>query len=251
MIQRTRSKPKGRSLSKIPMILALVTLVSASACQQARFAVPLELINKAHEMPCIGRQGFTFNESFSFGSFRVLDVDRSWTKTTGRGHFWFESSQADQNYEFSIVENDGQIWDIQCAVSADVAKLEIETFLGGEFEIEIDSIRSLIGVLANRNGGDAWKLVMGKSSGADLMMGTLRRGNLWIEIDGSRMLSTTPIPISEESGYIFRRHGQILAAVEVINAGAVWIHPSVTSDLRSALAAASAALLLYRDISDN
>jgi hypothetical protein len=39
-----------------------------------------------------------------------------------------------------------------------------------------------------------------------------------------------------------------LAAAEVINQGAVWIDPSATPDLRGALAAASAALLLYRDL---
>jgi len=250
MIKRMRPKPRGRSFSWAPIILAAAVLVVASACQQARFAVPFQLSAEAQEMPCRGRQGFTFNESFSFGPFQVQDVDRSWTKTVGQQYFWFENSQAEQSYEFSIAEEKGQIWDAQCAVSADVAKMEIESFLGGDFEIEIDNLKSLIGVLVNREEGDPWKLLVGKTSGADLMRGTLRNGALRIEIEGSRRLSDTPIPISEESGYLLSHQGRTIAAVEVINEGAVWIHPSTEAGLRGALAAASAALLLYRDITD-
>ena len=50
------------------------------------------------------------------------------------------------------------------------------------------------------------------------------------------------------TGYIFRVGGRPVGAVEVINKGTVWLNNSVSPKVRSALAATSVIMLLYKDI---
>ncbi len=56
------------------------------------------------------------------------------------------------------------------------------------------------------------------------------------------------MPVFEAAGYLLTLRGETVAAVEIINRGAVWIHPAVEPEMRGALAAAAAALLLHQDL---
>jgi hypothetical protein len=230
------------------MFLAAAVLAVSSGCHAARLAVPPDLGATAREAPCKGRQGFAFNGDFSCGPIQVRNVHRSWTGSSGMATWEFVSARARQRYEFAVTDGTGPVWDGQFAVVAGMAQAELYDFLGGTLEIEIDNRASLIGIVMNRETGQVWKLAVARTSGTDLVKGTFRSGTWSIAIDGSRKLAGTPLPISEESGYVLMDEGRALAAVEVINQGAVWIDPAATPDLRGALAAASAALLLYRDL---
>ncbi len=72
-----------------------------------------------------------------------------------------------------------------------------------------------------------------------------------IDISATHKLATTPLLVSEPTGYIFHIDGRPVGAVEVINKGTVWLNNSVTPETRSALVATSAVLLLYQDIQKN
>jgi hypothetical protein len=69
-----------------------------------------------------------------------------------------------------------------------------------------------------------------------------------IGILATHKLDFTPLEVSTPTGYIFHIKGRPVGAVEVFNAGTVWLNNSVTPETRSALAATSAVLLLYQDI---
>jgi hypothetical protein len=140
------------------------------------------------------------------------------------------------------------VWDGRCAVGAEFTKVEIRDFLGGDLEIEVIGEQTLLGLLKERGSDASWKLALGQSTGRRSLGGVLAKGDLRITVQGHHRLSQTPLPISEPAGYILSLGGEAVAAVEVINRGAVWIHPAVKPEIRGVLAAAAAALLLHQDL---
>ena len=77
---------------------------------------------------------------------------------------------------------------------------------------------------------------------------TFLDGAIRIDISATHKLDTTPLQVSEPTGYIFHIKGRPVGAVEVINKGTVWLYNSVAPETRSALAVTSAILLLYQDV---
>jgi hypothetical protein len=80
------------------------------------------------------------------------------------------------------------------------------------------------------------------------LKGVMIDGATQVDISTTHKLDTTPLRVSEPTGYIFHIKGRPVGAVEVINKGTVWLNNSMTPETRSALAATSAVLLLYQDI---
>jgi len=214
----------------------------------ARMSLPANLAAEAREMACRGRQGFKFNEAFTFEPFKVTDVHRSWTTIQGWGDAWFNTARARQRYEFTVAEPGAPAWEGRCAVGAEFTNVEIRGFLGGDVEVEVFGEQSLLGLLKERGTERSWRLVLGQSTGQRSLRGVLANGNLRFRVQGHHRLTRIPLPVSEAAGYLLSLDGEAVAAVEVINKGAVWIHPSVKPELRGLLAAAAAALLLYQDL---
>ena len=229
--------------------LIVIWVGALLSCRMARMAVPESLTSDAAEMEVKGRQRFSFKESLSFGPFRITDVDRGWTQTSSSGSAWFSSSKAKQSYEFTLRETNSPTWEAQCATGVNKRELNFDDFLGGELEIEMASVYFACS-FKRRSEKGRWRLVMSQSASEMVLNGILTDGKERIQINGSQKLQGSPIPLSDPTGYEFVHKKRIIGAVEVINKGGVWILPSIDSEIRSVLAAASSALLLYRDISD-
>jgi hypothetical protein len=69
-----------------------------------------------------------------------------------------------------------------------------------------------------------------------------------ITVQGTNRLAGTFLPLGETSGYSFAAAGKTLAAVEVINNGAVWLAPDLDPALRGPVTAAIASLLLFEEL---
>ena len=81
------------------------------------------------------------------------------------------------------------------------------------------------------------------------MQGVVEGPKLTMKVRGTDNLEGSTIPLSEPTGYIFSITGPVsgtVGAVQVINNGLLWLPDSPQ---QGAMAAASAALLLYQDIS--
>jgi hypothetical protein len=234
--------------NRILGFLVLAASLFLASCQMARMSLPANLAAEAREMACRGRQGFKFNEAFEFEPFKVLDVHRSWTTVRDWDAGWIASARARQRYEFTTWEPRGPFWDGRCVVGAEATSLELRDFLGGDLEVEVTGIQSLLGLLKERGTKKPWKLVLGQSTGEQSLGGVLEKDDVRITIEGRHDLAQTPLPIYEAAGYILTLKGEAVAAVEVINKGAVWIHPGVSPEIRGVLAAAASALLLYQDL---
>ena len=226
-------------------------LILTMVCRTARYDVPGDLASESPEWIVQGRQGFNFKEAISFGPFRTLDVDRSWTKTSSWGGDWFSSNKAKQTYEFMLQETGGPVWEAQCATGVSKQEMRFEEMLGGELEIEVQANVFFACSFRQRGEKKVWRLAMNQSTSEMVMNGALTDRATRIKIQGSQKLQGSPIPLSDPTGYEFVLDGKVVAAVEVINKGAVWIRPSVDKETRSALATAATALLLYKNIGES
>jgi hypothetical protein len=229
-------------------LLLLFTGLSLSGCQTAHMALPQDLQSESSELTVEGRSLLIFSKSFQFEPYHIIDVHRGWTRGKGFSISGYSESEAKQKYEFSVNESDRTTWEVQCAVGAEWSQLEMQGFLEGGLTIEFSSDRQLVCTLKQEGGGKLSKLVMAQSANETALQGIMTDGATQIDISATHKLDTTPLQVSEPTGYIFHIKGRFAGAVEVINKGTVWLHNSETPEIRSALAATSAVLLLYQDI---
>ena len=237
-------------------LLPLFAGLSLSGCQVAHMALPQDLRSGTSELTVEGRPFLIFNNSFQFGPYHVTDVHRGWTRGGGYsvsiGASEFSNSEAKQKYELSVNQPNRPTWAVQCATTADWSQLETEGFLGGRFGVEFLSTQQLVCTLKQDGGGKLSKLAMSQPASANetALQGVMMDGATRIDISGTHKLDTTPLQMGTPTGYIFLIGGRPVGAVEVINQGTVWLDNSVTPEIRSALAATSAVLLLYQDIKE-
>ncbi len=226
------------------LVLGFVLSVMFSGCHTARMAVPSEL-KAASEMKCSGRGGF--HEEFQFGPYKVTDVSRGWTKRTAWGFWKYEKATVKQNYEFSLLTPAGKQWHGQAAAGLKAADIKTEAW-GGELTVGIKSEHNLVVRLGSSDGAK-WTMVLNQDSGESLFRGVFTDGTEAYSVAGTHKLAGSPMPLSDASGYILIQNGKQVAAVEVINAGAVWLSSGLTSSQQDALSAAATALLLFKDLS--
>ncbi len=235
-------------------LLAFLLLVSASllsclSCTPARMAVPPDVnASGASALQVSGRQSINiFDETFAFGSYQLLTVDRGWTRSTTWGFFGLENVNASQELSFVLQTPQGENWNCGCASNVDTRSLRL--FLPeqqSEMRWELAGGRSYVCGFQAPD-GKLWRLAMARSRSDGLLHGLLHGESFQLAVDASNRLSGTGFSlVGEASGYTFSLGAGRMAAVEVINEGRVWLPGD--ERLRNPVAAAAAALLLYQDI---
>ncbi|OQA24921.1 MAG: hypothetical protein BWY59_01978 [Verrucomicrobia bacterium ADurb.Bin345] len=235
------------------MRLAGLGLLIASAaclcgCTVARMAVDPSLAGGAQELPVQGRQGFVWNKPLEFGGFKVTDIDRGWLKRMKWDVFGLTGEKARQSYEFKIASGNGPAWQAKCATGINRKDLELDNFLntGGSLKVELESDVLFACTFTAPRG--EWKLIMSQGTRQVVLNGILTDGSKQLLVEGTRELAGGAWPMMEPTGYHFLLNGRFVGAVEVLNAGAVWLDGSLDENTRMAVASASSALLLYREI---
>ena len=89
-----------------------------------------------------------------------------------------------------------------------------------------------------------------QADASGILKGELSDGTTTISIRGTREFAGSIFASGSPTGFEFFMNDTVIGAVEVINAGAVWIVASVEDELRSPLAVTASALLLYQDIGE-
>lgn len=219
-----------------------------SGCQSARMAIPAELESRSDVYPCIGRGGFTLSETFSFGPYQVVDVRRGWTRRVAWRILPYERTSARQQYEFTLLTPSGETWQGRAAVGVRRENLK-DTLAGGELTWGLERDVSVAVRFGLAGATHAWTLLLAEQTQDAVLNGILTNGQVSYRIDGTRNLAGTSIPLMENSGYFILDGARRIAAVDVVNAGSVLFARDLPPAQRPPLAAAAAALLLYRDIS--
>lgn len=197
---------------------------------------------KAERLPVKGRQGWKLVERLQFGDFSVHDVRRSLTKGGDLQVLFYEGSKRRQTFGFTLSGGDQPVW--RGAAATNLRRRALD--LGVEVEM-----RNKSGFSAHLFPADApetaWTLAL-HEKGEKPLAGTLSRGAETIAVQGTNRLAGSVFRLADTTGYSFSANGRTLAAVEVINDGAVWLAPDLDPAWRGPVTSAIAALLLFEEL---
>jgi hypothetical protein len=239
---------KTRTVRLLIAPVAGAAAIALWGCTTARMAVPSAL-RATPGLPAEGRNTLSFNEAFRFGPYEVEEVHRGWGRKTTVGIMAYQWGTARQKYRFVLRTPAGGRWTAHCATGVRRKDLEMTGFLGGQLDVSLES-DVLFSCELHPPQGEAWRLVMEQGTADQVMRGVLGRGETRMDVAGTRRLEGSPIQLTEAAGYEFLESGQPVAAVQVMNQGIVWLPDALEGERRDAVAAASTALLLYRDLRD-
>ena len=250
MMEREGMKRSFTLSNAIYSILpAILVLLLFPGCRPAKMAIPAALA-PVQEMPVTGRIGIGFDRPFQFGLYTVQDVHYGWNITSGWGIIIFSQRDSKQQIEFTL--SDGACMQLgRCMTNVHSNDLTFENFLdsSGTLDWNLTFNDGFACTFDSRdNKQPQWKLALTQDTDGMVMQGILTDGSTRINVKGTRNLDGSPIPLTEASGYYFTLQDQIVASVDLINAGAVRIDSSLDPEIKLALAEASSALLLYQSI---
>lgn len=233
-----------RTLYLIGLCLAI-----GFGCSTAHMAMPKDLPASTTVLPVLGKKAFSFDESFHFGDYAVTQVRRGWTRSTAWSFMGFKSAKARQQYEFTLRPAAGGEWKAHCATGVKWKEMEFDNFLNTKGQLTWGIKSDLVFACTFEPAeGSPWKLVMGQGTDEMVMNGVLTDGQVEIAVEGIRELAGTSWPLMEPAGYSFRGPAGLLGAVEVLNTGEVRLASEIPAGQKDALACASSALLLFRQI---
>jgi hypothetical protein len=225
-------------------VLAIAVPATAKL-KEAAMRLP-EKLATAERIPVRGRQGWKIVERVQFGECDLFEVRRSFTKGSDLrvgGVTFYEGNKRRQTFGFSLAGPDGAVWHGGAATNVRRHALERDGF---EF-----ALRNKSGLMAwlepDAAPDDGWTLDLTETFDRPLS-GTMKRAERTITVTGTNKLAGTPLPLDETTGYVFESGGTPIAAVEVINNGAVWFSPTIDASDRAPVTAAIAALLLFEEL---
>ncbi|AOS43259.1 hypothetical protein Verru16b_00302 [Lacunisphaera limnophila] len=227
------------------LLALLCALPAAAALKEAALRLP-DALATAPRLPVQGRQGWKLLERLEFGGLTVHDVQRSLSKggdlaiaIPGLG---YEGSKRRQTFLFKVDGPDLPAWRGAAATNLRRRALDVGV------DLELHNKSGFMALLSPDAQADVqWTLDL-QEKGERPLVGTLSRDDVIVTVTGTNKLAGTILPLGETTGYIFEVKGRPLAAVEVINHGAVWFAPDLDPALRAPVTTAISSLLLFEEL---
>jgi hypothetical protein len=222
------------------LAVALLAAMAASGCATMRMAVPPTLA-AAPEWSVRPRNPWRPDGPLRVGPYEAHHIDRDGVRQRGgivdalKGKTEFQ-----QRYEFMLRDTAaaGDLWAVRCD-NRDIER----GFKLGSVELSLDDRTSLeCSLQPPGEPARAWTLRIG-GEGDGAPGGTLRREEVSYQIEGENPPGGQT-DCCGALGYVLRREGRVIGAVEQVNWGRVRVAPEVGRDEGSLLAATAVALIL-------
>lgn len=212
-----------------------------AACGGAKLEVPAELA-PSPRLAVSGRLGWMNTDRLRFGDYTAELVEGARVRGSGVAFAGFERSRRRQGYTLLLTGPGTKPLRAECNANVVVKGLNVGRTLGMDdrSSVRCDLREDSIAV------GPLWKLVI-ENDGRGPMSGALTLGADSIIVSGTNRTDGGAMPTTITAGYYFTRAGRTIAAVEVLNDGAVWLNTDDAAE-RARLAAIAAALLLVEDL---
>lgn len=211
-------------------LASLLTLAGlGAACASRPLPIPADLANEAPKMEVVKLD----RRNVNFGDYRVQNIRRGWEGSGGLSIGGVSAKQKRRDFSFLISQGERSI-NVACELKGESASV-------GSFKV--DSSEQVLCDLAS--GGVPWKLVL-VGEGNRKVRGSLRQGEREIQIQPGHGAGWRA-----PRGY-FVRDGQEVAAVDVgRKSRAVYLRTGQDADTTFALAAATAALMIYEEVASS
>ena len=227
------------------LCFCLAILPLLSACQLARMQVSRDLANA--EPFAVDRTSWRQpNDPLSFGSWRTTRIDVGWGKfrshaqPIGKAALEFESFE--KPYRFDVEASDGVI-SAECVARAEAVAYKDWSLDSGALQ----GIPPLHCAYYGAAEGEMELLELPTIGGSE-------EGNIEFGVTRWHLQSVSRIEGSRGPGgivgYEIRRDDQVIAAVEIMNRGRVWMAPELTSLEQDRVASVAMALLLFESPQD-
>ncbi len=217
-------------------------------CRQAEMYLDPSVRSAMDLFPVRDRQGLKMlDESFSFPPYAVTEVDRGWKVTTRWGILGLGKVASEQDYSFVLRRKDAVVGEVQCGTAARWKEFSADNLLGTGTSLTwiLSDDTRLACVLKVRGQDKACSLGMQPTGPKGSMTGTLLCGADQVTITPTFRLAGSPISYTEPTGYLFSRQDGLVAAVEVLNQGRVWLAHDLSSVSRDTLASTASVIFLY------
>ncbi|WP_210462117.1 hypothetical protein [Rufibacter roseolus] len=228
-------------------------LLGFSGCSVPDMKVSESFQQEATVMPVVGRSAFRVSlgkeKGFGFGSYRLEDISRGWTRRSDLGSL-IQATEAYQKYSFLLRDTvQGKTVDVQAA-----AMLNAVTAQADGWSANLNKQREFLQVAFRSPESGDWRLALadpGNFMERRNFTGKLTNGTYEIEVLPLYRWEGKSLPSGTALGYEFSRDGQVLASVQTVNNGKVWFRNTLSPDLRLVLASACGSLLLYNKLDEN
>lgn len=233
----TSHRTAGRSL------LCLLAL-ALPGCQTAQIQLSPALADVA-PMPVEGANPRRWNAPVRFGPWSTVEVRESMTWGFGASLLGFDAGYMRQPYRV-VLSGGGDPIQAECLVqTANLSRgdLSIDAGFG-----RLAPLQCAFRAEGGEGGEATLRLLDALRGGVLLQEGEIGPGGEpggWT-VRSLHLLEGARAPAGDPVGYEIRDGERVLAAVETVNQGRVWIAPAASDAERDRLAAAAAVLLIYR-----
>ncbi|GAA4310974.1 hypothetical protein [Nibribacter koreensis] len=226
-------------------------LLMAAGCSVPDMQISQSFKEKATELPVEGRPVMRMSllgkeKGFRFGPYQLQDIKRGWTRRTDeQDAFWRKVSEAYQRYTFAVQDTAQQkTWYVLAAALHSSSAVEV----GGGLSASLDKQREFLQAQFQSPTSGVWQLALADPGNYMQRLnfkGSLSNGKEEIEIQPIYKWQRKSFPSDKNLGYEFSVNGEILATVQTMNTGKVWLKQGLSPDMQMVLASACGSLLLY------
>ncbi|MCJ8166107.1 hypothetical protein MKJ04_14765 [Pontibacter sp. E15-1] len=230
-------------------LASLAGLLALANCTVSQMAVAPEFQQTAAELPVSGRKVLKPNGNFQIGGYTVANVHRGWRNLGGFSIFSYNNVRAKQQYEFSLQDGEGSEWYVFGA-----SKLN-EKSLMSNTGVTIDVAPNMEYYACHFTSPESgqWHLLTmdpGQYLERKKFKGELSNRSTTYTIAPVYRFAGGGLPMSDVVGYEFKNGDAVVATVQVINNGKVWVSPKLAPDARMVLVSGMASLLLYEKLNE-
>ena len=222
---------------------ALFLLSAGAGCHLARMQPPGELA-AVTPLQVSGRAPILRRPRPRFGDYTTRDVRRSWVRGGQAAGGVITTGMFVQRYRFVLLEKGVDRWAGSCqtSVRSAAARLPLGFELGplARLSLRCDLATADSSVRARLT----WSLSEPLPRGSGAVEGLARA----VRIEPAYRVEHAWLPLERPSGYVLLDGERVVAAVDAMNRGRVFLAPILEPEERTALAAVAVVFLLFNDL---
>jgi hypothetical protein len=200
-------------------------------------AVPPQMAASSDEMRVTEKPGLLAGDTLKFGPYRARDIHHGWTvEDRLEVNRYFHSGKG-QDFGFRLFLDEEARQRVACR-----AEVEANGVQFGNFRIKGEHL-GLACRLGQGEGTETGWLVVEEDH--HHQVGRVTVGGVTLDIDSDYRAQGTIADMRDPVGYKLYENGKLVAAVQTLNDGAVWLSRDASLEVRQVASLAAAALLLF------